>query len=312
MESLILSVNTTVPLFILMAIGYFLKSIKLFKGDFLNTLNTLVFKLFLPVMIFNNLRTTDIQNVWDGNCVLYAVGSLFVIFSLLLIIIPRLEKDNKRKSVLVQAIYRSNYAFLGIPIAAELCGNSNAPLATVLLAVCVPVFNALCVVTFEIYRGGKINVKNMLINIIKNPLIIASLLGIIVLLIGVEFPYIIDKPLNDISKSCTPVALIVLGGFLDFKKFKGNLKPICVGVIGRLVIVPLIFVTVAVLFGFRGEALAALFALYATPTAITSFTMAHNMGGDSDLAAQLVIIQSVLSMATIFIGVFILSQFQLL
>ena len=126
------------------------------------------------------------------------------------------------------------------------------------------------------------------------------------MVLHIELPFVLAKPVSDLASLCTPLALVALGGFFDFKKLRGNVKQIVIGSVGKLLIVPAIFIGIAILLGFRDNALAALFALYATPTAITSFTMAQIMEGDTDLAAQLVIVQSCLSIVTMFLWVFAL------
>ena len=147
-----------------------------------------------------------------------------------------------------------------------------------------------------------------LLDIAKNPLIIGSVLGIIALTTGVQLPYMFEKAISNVASVATPLALIVLGGFFDFKKIKGNVKQLIIGISGRLVVIPLICVTIAILLGFRGSVLIAIFTTFAAPTAVTSFTMAKQMGGDGDLAAQIVALGTLFSILTVFLGIFTLKQ----
>ncbi len=308
MESLLLSVNVTVPLFIMMALGYLLKAIKLVNEGFLNKVNEINFKLFLPVSIFYSLYNADISTVWDGKAVLFCVLSTIAVFVIMMLIFGFLEKDNTKKGVMIQATFRSNYSYIGIPVVMSILGTSTAGLSAIVLACISPLYNSFSVVALEVFRGGKVNVKHLLLNIVKNPLIIASVLGMICMLLKLKFPYVIEKPIGDLSKLCTPLALIALGGFFEFKTLKGNTKHLVIGSALKLIAVPAVFLPIAIAIGLRGEALAATFVALATPTAITSFTMAKMMGGDSQLAGQLVVLQSCLSIATMFGWIYLLNS----
>ncbi len=301
--------NVTAPLFIMMALGYLLKCLKVLDGGFLRKLNDINFKIFLPVMIFNNLYKTDITQVWNGTAVLIAVGSFIIIFGLLMITVPAVEKDNPRRSVIIGGIFRSNYSYIGIPVAAAICGSVNAGLSAIILAVITPLYNAAAVVSYEIFTESRVSAAHILGRIIKNPLIIASVLGIIGMLLKLRFPDVIDKTVTDLSKLCTPLALITIGGFFDFRTLKGNTKTLVLTTVIRLIVIPAVFFTASALLGMRGDNMAALFALFATPTAVSSFTFAQIMGGDANLAGQMVIVQSCASIATMFLWVLVLSSF---
>lgn len=177
-----------------------------------------------------------------------------------------------------------------------------------LIAVVVPIFNFLAVIILEIFRGGRIDVKKIVKGIITNPLILSSMAGLILLFLNIKLPYFIEKSINDISKIATPLALIILGGSFEFNKVSGNIKQIFIGVMGKLIIVPIIFIPIAIKLGFRYIELATLMIMLTAPTAVSSFTMAEQMDGDGELAGQLVVFSSAASVFTIFIWIFIIKQ----
>jgi len=221
-------------------------------------------------------------------------------------VICLLEKDNAKRGTLVQAIFRSNFIIFGIPVLSTLYGEDSTGVAAVLTAAIVPLYNVLAVVTFEIFRGTKPDIPKILKGIITNPLIIASLLGAIVLFSGIEMPKILDSAIADIGKIATPLAFVILGGLFNFDSIRGGIRQISIGLLGRLVIFPLIGLSLAVLFGFRGPELAVVMIMSGSPPAVSSFTMAQQMGGDGELAGSLVILGSILSIFTIFVITFIL------
>lgn len=308
MDNFMLALNTVAPLFLLMMLGYFLKRIGLLTDVIIGPLNKLVFSVFLSTSLFNNIYTTKLEDAWNGRAVLFVVICVLAVFALLWLIIPRIEKDKRKASVMMQSIYRSNIIILGLPIAAELCGAENTGLMSIVIAIVVPIYNVLSVFIFGFMDAERPPIKKTLIDIAKNPLIIGSVLGVLFLACGIKLPYMFEKTVSNIASITTPLALIVLGGFFDFKKLGGNVKQLVIALSGRLVIVPLICMSIAIALGFRGSDLIAMLAAFAAPSAVTSFTMAKQMNGDADLAAQIVVLGTLFSIVTIFLWIFSLKQ----
>lgn len=309
MENLIISLNVVLPLFLLIALGYVLKKLRMYDGNSLNTINKLVFKVFLPVYLFHSICSSDLSAAFDIKVIAFAVLSLLIWFLLLMLLVPRFEKANAKRGVMIQGMFRSNFVLFGLPVAVSLCGEDKIGTTSLLLGIIVPIYNVLAVTTLELFRGGKPNVKKILVGIAKNPLIIASILGVGVYLLNIELPYAIEKTVVDIGKVATPLALIALGGGFEFSKVKGDFKQLMVTVAGRLVISPLLTVTAAILFGFRDEILVPILLMSGAPTAVSSYTMAQQMGGDADLAGEIVVFTTGISILTIFLWVFALKQF---
>jgi predicted permease len=163
-------------------------------------------------------------------------------------------------------------------------------------ATAVPVFNFCAVIILVSLHGGKISLKNFTKNIVTNPLIIASVLGVIFLLLNIRFTGTAKKCLDDLSSIATPLAIFCLGGLINFASIKNLIKPVVVGTLGRLVAIPGLVFLCAVLLGFRGGDFLAIAAVFMTPTAVASFSMAKQMGADSDTAAILIITTSVFSL----------------
>lgn len=310
MENLILSLNVVLPLFLMIVLGYGLKLLKVWDEHTINGMNTVVFKVFLPLLLFFNVYQTDINGVFNLKLILFAVISVLIIFMVTWGIICLIEKENSKRGVLIQAIYRSNFVIFGVPIATSLCGSEATGPAALLVAVIVPLFNILAVITLETFRGSRIDLKKMIKGIVTNPLIIGSLLGLLFLAMGIKLPVAIEKTIGDLSKVTTPLALVILGASFTFSSVRGNLKNLCIGVLGKLVIAPIIFLPLAIWFDLKGASLAILLAIFGSPPAVSSFSMAKQMDGDADLAGQLVVFGSMFSVLTMFIWIFILKQGQ--
>lgn len=308
MENLILAFNVVVPLFINIMFGYFIKRIGLIDIKTLKIMNNVTFKTFLPLLLFYNVYKTNLNGSISTNLMVFAPSVVLIVCILAAIIIMVIEKENKRRGVLIQAIFRSNFVLFGLPVVISLFGDEGAGVTSMLIAIIVPMFNFLAVIVLEIFRGGKIDVKKIVQGIITNPLILSSMAGLILLFLNIRLPYFMEKSINDISKIATPLALIILGGSFEFNKISGNIKQILIGVLGKLVIVPIISVPIAIKYGFRNIEWGALIIMLAAPTAVSSFTMAEQMDGDGELAGQLVVFSSAVSVVTIFICIFVVKQ----
>ena len=309
MANFLISFNVVFPIFLMMLLGFVLRRAKIVGETTVKQVNNVIFRVFLPLMIFKNIYDSEIAEVFDIKLILFAAISVILCVAVLFVIIPLVEKDNKKRGVMIQGIFRSNFVIFGMPITQALCGSAVSGSASVLVAVIVPIFNFFAVVTLEVFNSTKPNFLKILKGIITNPLIIASAFGIIIGLCGFKFPTVVESSIGTVASIATPLAIIILGASINFGTVGANRWHI-LGVVGsRLVIVPAIFVTIAALvFGFRGKELAILLAMFATPTAVSSFTMTQQIGGDDDLAGQIVMFGTVASVLTMFLWIFLTVQ----
>ena len=308
MDNLILSFNVVLPIFLCILLGYFLRRIRMVDTPSLNVMNKLCFKVFLPIYLFNNIATTNLAAAFNGKLLATAYLGVTAQFILLMLLIPRLEKENPRRGVLIQAMFRSNFALFGLPLALSLCGTEKVGPTSILVGFTVPLFNILAVVSLESFRGGKPSIKKMAKGIATNPLIIASLLGIVFNLLDFTLPGAVQKSVNDLGGVATPLSLVALGGSFTVSKVKEYKKQLTIGVLGRLVFSPLLMVFAGILLGFRNELLIPLLIMSGAPTAVSSFPMAQQMDGDGELAAGLVVFTSALAILSMFLWIFVLKQ----
>lgn len=312
MENFLLSFSSVLPLILNLAIGYFMMKIKLLDEHTSDKMNTAVFKLFLPLSLFNNIYHTDISSVFNGKLTIFMISALVISFLFLMVFVPIFVKTQNQKGVIIQAIFRGNFLIFGLPVVTALCGDEKVGLTSLLIGIIVPVYNILAVICMEFFREGKVNFKKVFLGMVKNPLIIASALGIVFVALGIKIPNVFEKSITDISKVATPMSLIVLGASFTFSSLKGNTAKLIWGALGRLVFTPLVFVPVAVYLGFRGIELATVLVFLASPTAVSSYVMAKQMGGDDVLAGQYVVVCSVSAIFTVFLWIYALVSFGLI
>lgn len=306
-ESLLLSIKVVTPLVVFIGLGYLIRCRNWISQVSIKEMNQVVFKVLLSTMVFYNIYQSDIVRDFDPGLLIYAVSALFVIFLILCVLTGRRIEDKSIAPVVIQGIYRSNFVLFGLQVSASVCGSDQVGMTTILIAVIIPVYNVLAVFLFETYRHEHIDIKKIFKGILTNPLILASALGLLSVAVKVRFGTVVEDTLKSISQMATPLSLILLGGTISLEGFRKYWRYAMICAAGRLVIVPMIILTIAVCLGYRGSGLVALMVMSGSPTAVSSFPMAAQMGGNSELAGQIVAVTTVFSTITIFMWTYVLS-----
>lgn len=312
MDSFWVALNAVMPFLLYIAFGYGVQHTKLVDEAFLNRLNTMVFKCFFPILMFYNVYKTKSGFQLDTNLVIYALLSLLIVVVLLILIVPRLVKENPARGVVIQAIYRSNFVLFGVALTISVYGEDQASLAAILVSIVVPAYNVIAVIVLEMFRGRKPKPKQLIKNIVTNPLILGALCGLAFYLLGIHLPDALEKTVAQFSNLTTPMALFTLGGTLHFSDMARNAKVLTLGLLTKLILIPAVILGIAAAIGFRGPELFQLLVMYGAPVATASYAMAQNMGGDGKLAGQFVVISTVASVVTIFFWIFSLRNMQLI
>lgn len=296
------------PIFLLIMLGYALTRLKLWDDNFLKVANNLCFKVLLPVLLFYNVASANILEVFDGKLLLYACLSACVICGILFLIVPLVAKENKSRGVMIQGAFRSNFLLFGVPLSLSIGGERGAVLASVVAALYVPVINMLSVISLYTFSNaeGK-SLKEAFLGIIKNPLIIGGVSGILFSLfrnaIGFELPVMLDTTLVNIKSIATPLAFLILGGDLRFSNMLSNIKKSMFSVLAKIVLIPALMLPVSALLGFDKLSMAILLAVFATPNAVSSYAMARSYEADYELAGEIITLGTLLSILTIFVFV---------
>lgn len=314
MSNLLFSFNVIFPLFVLLFLGNISVKFNWIDKKTLNSLNKFIFRLPLPLLVFlgiYNMNNVDIENSIKMIAIFVLLLPLIIIFTSL-IMNKKSKLPNSQKGVLVQAWFKSNIVIFGILVIQGMYGDEGLPIYSTLILFAVPLVNILAVLVLESYRGHDVKISNLLLSVLKNPLVDAALLGIIFYLTQIKLPSLILNPITTLSKTATPLAFIILGGTLEFKSIKKNYKLIIFGSVGKLIITPSIVILVSISLGLRGIYLGCLVAAITSPVAVSSFTMSKEMDGDGELAAQLVILTTIFSLITIFLWIYILKSLMLI
>lgn len=312
LENFLLSFNVISPLLLLLAVGVLLKKIKFLSPVVTRAMNKVVALVLLPVLVFKNIYSADTGDLFNGNVLLFCFIGILAEFGMAWAAATFLTKDKNKRGVMLQGMFRSNYVIFGIPIAVSLYGESGSAATAILTTVVIPAFNILAVFALEMYNGNKINVLSILRKIVTNPLIIASVAGLALSALQIRLPGFIEKPINDLAAAATPMAFVFLGASFAFNDIKDHFKELVSTVTARLVLFPLIIVTTAVLLGYNGVWLVAILTVFASPTAVSSFSLSQTLGGDDKLAGNIVVFTSAVSIITMFTWIFVLKSILLI
>lgn len=328
LDILMYAVNAVMPIILLIILGYALKIKGFFGVDFLKMANKMVFRVCLPTLLFYNVYNISNLGAIRWDVVLYCLVIIAILFALGLLTVMFLIKDRKQKGVILQCVFRSNFAIIGLPLSEALGGAEGIAVAAILSAFTIPFFNILAVISLSVFVSEgetKIDVKDILMKIVKNPLIIGVCCGLAALIVRSFIPVNAEGELvfsisgnlkflytaiGNVAKIASPLALIVLGGQFTFSAVRGMLKEIVIGTVWRIVAAPVIGVVAAAVLCNMGvlhfdmTVYPALVALFGSPVAVSSAIMAGEMDNDEQLASQLVVWTSVGSMLTIFLIVF--------
>lgn len=307
MESLMLAVSVVSPLLIYMLAGNLIRRKGWFSREQFQSLNGVIFKVFLPLKLFFDVYEADLGAAVQIEVFAFAVLAVLAVYLVTWFAVARSVKKKADAATLIQGIYRSNFVLFGNSIAFSMCDDAGIALVAAMAAVIVPLYNILSVILFESMRGEKAKLSEIVINILRNPLVEAGVLGICCNLLGLKLPEWLMAPFVHMGEIATPLALVTLGGMLSFGSIVKHKKYLMAAVAGRLAVVPAAVMSAAVCLGFSGQTLVVFLSIFAAPTAVASAPMAQSMGGNGALAGEIVVLTSAFSIITIFLLVFGLS-----
>ena len=312
MQAVFLAFSAVFPLLVYMGLGYFLKTRRFFTGNTVQEMNKLVFNVLLPLSIFQSIYKCDLKSSLRWDVVVLVVAFNVGIFLLLSLLVPRFEKKQSDIPVLIQGIHKSNYNLLAVPIVSSFVGEDIGMTAVLVLFVTF-LNNVFSAVTFETHRGGSTNFGKLLLKILKNPLVLSCIIGAAFNFIGVPLPdLLIDGVIGNLAALATPTALIALGATFAFSCVRQYAKQLTAVTVLKLIVVPGIVIPIAVLCGIRGADLLAVTVFAGAPNAVNSYSTAVSMGGNGELAGEIVIVTSIFSILSMFLGFCILGFWQVI
>ena len=316
--SLYFSINAVLPIFIIVLIGWLLRYFKLLDVAFFDKAEKLVFRVSLPCLLFTEVAFSGTDESADLPLIAFCVCGILALFAVLMVTVPLIIKQNDRRGAFIQGVYRSNFAILGIPLAQNMFGDAGSAKIAVVMPFAIALFNSIAVIIFSIFapedkkeKPGKIAL-GILLNIVKNPLIIAVILALPFLIFGWTLPEFVSKSIGYVSNLALPLALMSMGANFTFSSLKGRVGLAITASLLKVIILPAVFVTIAAVLGFRDASLGVIFILFGSPSAVSAYIMSKSMGSDYTLTGQITLLTTVLSILSLFCGIFLLRSMGLI
>lgn len=295
------------PMLVYMIIGKLVRLAGVCTENTLRGMNQLLFKVFIPLSLFISIYNSDFGNLMQPKLFLFTELLLAAACICSWLLLKKRIPVPADRVAVTQGIFRSNVVLFGSALAANLCDDSGLALMAALCAVVVPTINIESVILFEMMRGNKVNAGALLKGILKNPLVIAGVLGIVFSMLHLRLPAFLIQPLTKLGSAATPVALVVLGGLISMGSIRSHKRYLMTAAAGKLLVLPLIAILGGLLLGYRGNEMVGLIAIFGSPTAVASAPMAQAMGGNADLAGEIVAVTTVGCLFTLFAIIFVLS-----
>ena len=311
LSNLIFSLNATIPIFLLMVVGYFLNRVHILDDVLASKMNSFVFKISLPLLLYEDVSGSNFKDLWDTKFVVFCVVATLLSI-LLSILFSKGLKNKEIQGEFIQACYRSSAALLGLALTKNI--YPDVGVAPLMLMSVVFVYNVVSVIILSFYKAeqDKVDYKKTFLGILKNPLILGIVFGILASMLPFQIPGVINKTISMIAGTATPLGLMAMGATFDFKKASGEIKPALFCTFMKLIGFCAIFLPIGVMLGFRNQALVAILIMAGSSTTVSGFVMAKNMGHKGVLTSSVVMLTTLLSAFSITFWLTILKSFGLI
>ena len=308
MNNLKIAFDCVIPIFLDLLVGYYAKKRKIVPKEVFAKLNTLSFHVLLPMLVFSNLYSADYSGTFPVRAPIFAILMTLTFYLAATFFTKKQTSDFRRRGAYIQNSFRSNIGIMGLPLAASLTSGAGLATVTISIAVLIPIYNILGVIALESCSGQETSTKKMLKDISTNPIIISTAVGLVMVLLGIRLPASVSNAISSLGKAGAVLSLMTLGASLTVDSMRNNGMRIFWSCLSRLVILPIIAITLAIILGFRNDLLIAVLIVFATPTATVCYTMAQAYDSDYELSGQMVVASSLLSCGTLFLLIFTLKQ----
>ncbi|MBO5257993.1 MAG: AEC family transporter [Clostridia bacterium] len=318
LSNLSYSVNAVLPIFLLVVVGAFLNKWGKVNAQFTEIADWLVFKVGLPIMLFLEVAKSTVSDGLDMKLIVFLVISVTCSFFLVSVLAALVIRDRTKRGAFIQGMCRSNFAILGVPLAENMFGPIGNQTIAIVMPFVILMFNTYSVVILSVFSNSSAHkldrkaVRGILKNIVTNPLIIGVLLGLPFMLFEIPLGTAMNKTLQYLSNLTTPLALISLGANFRMDSLRGRIGYALTASVGKTILLPAVMVTAAALVGLRGPSLGVVLICFGAPTAVSSYIMSKKMDNDHELAAQIMLLTTMMCIITIFIGIFILKSLGLI
>lgn len=308
MDNFIYSINATLPIFLLIILGRILHKTNIIDDHFTKTADRYVFLIALPALVFKDLTETNVREHFDGGYVLFCFCVTLVIILAIWGLTELFMKNEEEKGAFIQASYRSSAAILGLAFINNMYDSTG--MAPLMIIGAVPLFNifAVIILTLKGNTGSKPDLKTTIANVFKNPILLSILVSLPFAFLNLHFPVFLNKAIDSIGNTATPLALISIGASFEGRKALKKLKPTVIASSIKLIILAALFLPLAIFFGYRNQELMAILIMLGSPATVSCYIMAKNTGNDHILTSSIIVLTTLLSSVTLTVWIFVLKS----
>ncbi len=311
----IFSINTVLPVFIVVIVGWYIRHRGTVDDHFVGSVSNLVFYYALPAMMFQDVAKSDFTQLANPLFLAVTAAGTLVVFTMAWIFFAFLFRDPRVTGAAAHAAYRGNFIYIGLPIIKNILQTTQAPACTILVITFIlPLYNILAVILLSVCSGDTSGLKpgKLLLNILKNPMIIAVLLGLAYGATGLPIPTAVDRALTYLGAIASPMALLMVGARMADSPGKHKNTAVMLAAVIKLIVSPLLATTAALCLKMPAEEIVTIFVLFGVPTALNVFIMTRSMGGDDEIAAHAIVTSVFGSTVTMTAGIMILRMLQVI
>ena len=303
--------NVVLPVLLLIAFGYGASKLGMITDGFTEAINPLLFRVFMPINVFNNIYNVTGFNVLDPMVVVLVSLIYIFIMGFTAFILKGTSLDKEEKSITVNGMIRSNIIIFGLALAQNYFDPYRVGIVTLYIVLISVIRDIFSVFIFEYYlRTGKgIDVKEFAKSVITSPMLLGSVAGLAFVISGLSMPQVLAKPISQIASVTAPIGLMTVGAALKIDREDADKNIVMLGSVLKGVVIPAVSLILGVVLGFRGPELFVLVVLFATPIAVSSYPMAEEYTDNGQLAAKLVVYSTLINGFTVFISLLVLAFF---
>ena len=301
--------NIVLPVFSVILLGWLLKQYKLIDQSFLYQTNRLVYYVALPLLLFYKIGTADFFANFNARLVIGSVAAVTLTFVASYLYAHLRNYPPAARGTFSQGAFRGNIAYMGLALCLNAYGEPGLTRGGILMGFLVPFLNLFAILALlwphrmsDGRKGGWFWFKQ----IVFNPLILASFVGIAWSFLNLPIPLLAERSLKIATGMTLPLALIAIGGSFSLAKLQGDLVRAGLSTGIKIIWMPLLAALLLLLLGVRGTDLGIGVLIAGTPAATATYIMAHQLKGDAELAGSIVMMSTILSALTYTIALLIL------
>lgn len=310
MSNFLYSVNATLPIFLIMILGKVLYQLHVIGPDFIKSVDKYVFYVALPALVFKDLTENNISDHFNIGYVLFCFCVTLIVILSIWGLTELFMKNGSEKGAFIQASYRSSAAILGLAFIDNM--YDGAGMAPLMIIGAVPLFNifAVVILTLKGNNGSqKPDLKTTVINIFKNPILLGILIALPFAFCGIQFPAFLNKGINYLANTASPLALLSIGAGFEGRKAIKKVKPTLIASFIKLFLLCALFLPAAVYLGYRNQELVGILIMLGSPTTASCYIMVKNTNNDDILTSSIIVLTTLISSVSLTMWIYILKSF---